>query len=117
MDPDGTKVREVTPAVTGGSPAWSPDGMRIAFTQVHDDIWVVRADGSAPAVQLSAPGLVFTVNWYPVNLLVFNSNRDGNYEVYTMQADGTQVVRVTNTPDDEFEPAWYSPSLPGIAPP
>jgi TolB protein len=49
-----------------GSPAWSPDGRRIAFY----------------------------------------SERDGNAEIYVMNADGTGVTRLTNTKADEGYPAW-----------
>jgi TolB protein len=38
--------------------------------------------------------------------LAFQSNRDGNYEIYTMNADGTGVTRLTNTPTDETGPSW-----------
>jgi TolB protein len=34
------------------------------------------------------------------------SNRDGNYEIYTMAADGSDQVRLTHTPDWEIFPVW-----------
>jgi len=38
--------------------------------------------------------------------IVFTSNRDGNYEVYSMNPDGSDQVRLTDTPDDrELVPA------------
>ncbi len=39
--------------------------------------------------------------------IAFHSDRDGNLEIYTMAADGSDVVRVTNNPDafDVFA-AW-----------
>jgi len=40
-------------------------------------------------------------------LIAFESNRDGgNYEIYTMNADGTQQTNVTNNPAGDAEPAW-----------
>ena len=35
--------------------------------------------------------------------IVFYSNRDGSYELYSMNADGSDVVRLTNTPAEERE--------------
>lgn len=38
--------------------------------------------------------------------LVFSSNRDGNYELYTMKPDGSGQTRVTNTPAHESHPEF-----------
>jgi len=38
--------------------------------------------------------------------VAFISTRDGNRELYVMQADGTEPVRLTDSPEDEFFPAW-----------
>ena len=38
--------------------------------------------------------------------IVFNSNRDGNGEIYVMDPDGRQQVRLTDHPDADFQPAW-----------
>ncbi|MFA6449497.1 MAG: DUF5050 domain-containing protein [bacterium] len=37
--------------------------------------------------------------------LVFCTNRDGNYEIYSMNSDGTNPVNLTNNPASDFEPA------------
>lgn len=38
--------------------------------------------------------------------IVFNSTRDGNTEIYVMDTDGKQQVRLTQHPDADFQPAW-----------
>ena len=38
--------------------------------------------------------------------IVFNSNRDGNAEIYMMDTDGKQQVRLTQHPDADFQPVW-----------
>jgi Tol biopolymer transport system component len=37
--------------------------------------------------------------------IAFGSNRSGNYEIYTINEDGTSVVRLTNNPAIDGEPA------------
>jgi len=38
--------------------------------------------------------------------VAFASNRDGNFEIYVMDADGVNPLRVTQTTANETEPAW-----------
>ena len=38
--------------------------------------------------------------------IVFTSTRDGNAEIYIMNADGSGQVRLTNYPGDDFDPTW-----------
>ena len=38
--------------------------------------------------------------------IVFNSTRDGNIEIYVMDTDGKQQVRLTQHPDADFQPVW-----------
>ena len=38
--------------------------------------------------------------------IVFTSNRDGNYEIYLMQSDGSHVVRLTNHPEQDDYAIW-----------
>lgn len=43
---------------------------------------------------------------YNPGKIVFISTRDGNSEIYTMNADGSNVVRLTNTSAEERDPVW-----------
>jgi dipeptidyl aminopeptidase/acylaminoacyl peptidase len=38
--------------------------------------------------------------------IVFESNRDGNEEIYTMNADGTDRIDLTRNPADDTDPRW-----------
>jgi murein DD-endopeptidase MepM/ murein hydrolase activator NlpD len=42
----------------------------------------------------------------PQGGIVFASDREGNFEIYVMEADGSNQVRLTNDPADDREPAW-----------
>ena len=39
--------------------------------------------------------------------LAFQSARDGNLEIYVMNADGTNPVRLTNDPADDVGAVWH----------
>src|SRR6187431_248232 len=55
----------------------------------------------------SARGDVQTPAWSPDGRkLAFVSRRDGNAEVYVMNADGSGLRNVTGTPSDDLDPAW-----------
>jgi len=43
--------------------------------------------------------------------IAFNSNRDGNWEIYVMNGDGTGQTRLTNNPAEDFSPAWSPDGL------
>ena len=38
--------------------------------------------------------------------IAFQSKRDGNPEIYVMNADGTGQTRITNSPKQDIEPTW-----------
>ena len=38
--------------------------------------------------------------------IVFNSTRDGNSEIYAMEIDGSNQVRLTNHPAEDNDPSW-----------
>lgn len=38
--------------------------------------------------------------------IAFSSNRDGNYEIYVMNPDGSNLERLTNDPASDLSPAW-----------
>jgi parallel beta-helix repeat protein len=49
--------------------------------------------------------------WSPDgNRIAFSSDRDGNFEVYTMDSDGASVVRLTDNPARDFLVSPWSPS-------
>lgn len=38
--------------------------------------------------------------------IAFSSDRDGNFEIYTMDADGSNLSRLTENTAEDFSPAW-----------
>src|SRR5438445_5692329 len=61
----------------------------------------VRSDDKSPA---PSTDLLAELKSYP-HKIVYESNRDGNWELYSMNADGSDPVNLTRTPDvDELYP-------------
>ena len=92
-------------------PAWSPNGMKIAFTSFRDngdgEVYVMNADGSNPTRLTTSSGVDAEPAWSPDGTkIAFRSTRNGNFEIYTMNADGSNQVNVTNNAADDRRPAW-----------
>jgi dipeptidyl aminopeptidase/acylaminoacyl peptidase len=111
---DGSGFTQLTNNSTvDRSPAWSPDGTKIAFADDRGDIYTINPDGTNVTKLTTNP--VATVggspNWSPDgSRIAFFSDRDcvhcDTQDIYTVKADGSDLVRVTNTtPFDRF-PAW-----------
>ena len=42
----------------------------------------------------------------PLTKIAFVSGRKGNYDIYVMNADGTDVINITRHEDHDFDPDW-----------
>ena len=111
VNPDGTGRADLTN--TGGNdrtPAWSPDGARIAFASMRDgnfEIYVMNADGTGQTRVTNDPATDIDPAWDPTgDFLVFTSTRDGNSEVYITNLDGSLQTRITNHTASDGEAAW-----------
>lgn len=83
-------------------PAWSPDGRTIAymtFTGPKQDAHIVLLDVASGQFRVIThhdhPILDETPAWLPDGRLLIQSNRDGIYEVYVLNADGSGQRRLT----------------------
>ena len=92
------------------TPAWSPDGRKLAFVSRRDgnsEIYVMNADGSGQENLTQHPASDSHPSWSrDGRKLAFVSRRDGNSEIYVMNADGSGLRNVTRTPSDDLGPAW-----------
>ena len=105
MNIDGSTVFQVTDnAVLDSGPKWSPDCSTISYNSLDSggslDVHRVDADGTttstSPTHQVSSTR---SLPGHPTaRSIVFSSNRDVNFEIYTMDAvDGSNVQRLTFT--------------------
>ena len=81
-DPDGTDVVRLTDGVNDSWASWSPDGTKILFSSTRSD----------PTVEGCLPG--------------FPHEFGCPTDIYVMSTDGSNVVRLTDDPAEEFMPVW-----------
>jgi TolB protein len=118
MTANGTGEVLVSGNVVGaGQPVWSPAGTRIAFIGGSDaaatTIYVVDADGQNLSAVASDFAGVRDPQWSPDGTqIVFAASAvaaglDGRMDLYVVNADGTGLKNLSNTPDiDETTPVW-----------
>ena len=122
IDADGGKSQNLTNSRGDDRhPAWSPDGMRIAFQSWRAgnlDIYVMGADGDNQQNLTNHPFKDWEPSWSPDGRrIVFVSDReeDANPEIYVMNADGSNPRNLTNHPEDDTAPAWFGSAF-AVAP-
>jgi Tol biopolymer transport system component len=115
----GSQTRLTDSPAFDGDPAVSPDGARIAFTSERDgnrEVYVMNADGSGQQRLTTTGGRVSSPafdsvdenpSWSPDGTrIAFDSTRDGNWELYVMNADGSGQTRLTDHPALDARPVW-----------
>jgi Tol biopolymer transport system component len=114
MNADGTNQIRLTGArVDESYMDWSPDGKKVAFAsyfftpnyEEHYDVWVANADGSSAANLLPITpyygGGDFEPDWSPdgktlaIGSTRYNGSPYGFTELYTINPDGSNPVRLT----------------------
>jgi len=67
----------------------------------------MNADGSEPVRLTANSAIDFFPFWSPDGQqILFQSDRDGDYEIFVMNADGTGQVRLTDNALNDGQPAW-----------
>ena len=92
------------------SPAWSPDGSKVAYVSMEDRKPVVYLQDLMTGrrnVISNVKGNNSAPSWAPDgNMLAVALSKDGNTEVYTVRSDGTGHRRLTNNASIDTEPQF-----------
>jgi hypothetical protein len=118
INADGTGLISLTDRPSLGeclSPSWSPDG-RVGFVcgrslanpeefRGTPTLYLASADGAG--IAKVATRSVSLPDWSPDGTkIVFQFPIDGNVAIFTMNAQGSAVTKLTPTTDNDLQPAW-----------
>lgn len=122
MDAEGKNVVQLTDDPANDDDAvCSPDGSKIVFSSERDecvdtlpidcavrrDLYVMDIDGSNEVQITSGGGSEHRSVWSPDGRrIAFDTDVDGNLEIYVMDPDGTDLARLTNDPAYDFHPVF-----------
>jgi TolB protein len=120
MDPDSpaSAHRLTNRAAPDYDGAFTPDGKSLLLvtiaqsgTQGDLDVAIVPAEGGEPKALIgNVTGKLAHSEWPSPSpdgrRFAFTSTHEGNQEIYTASIDGTDLVRVTQSPGTDAHPCW-----------
>lgn len=91
------------------SPAYSPDGTRIAFISTRDgnpELYIMNSDGSGQTRLTTSPEAESAPAWSPdATTIIYGFDR-GNTEIYTLGVPGGTPSRLTTHSATDGAPSW-----------
>jgi len=111
MDADGSNILRITfdPNVIDNQPTWTPDG-RILFAREYPlqnyatEVWIVNPDGSNLYIIAEDGSYPHCSN--NGAKIVYPVYSDGDGEIWIMDIDGSNQVKITDNESEEWLPAW-----------
>jgi TolB protein len=117
-------------AASFNSPFFSPDGNKIVFRYRKNkrdfktektELWMMNADGTGMQQLTSYPASDTTAKWHDYhagppfwepsqNVISYMSLQKGNYSIFTVKPDGSEVKQLTG---DEMGEGWHAWSSDG----
>jgi len=116
IDPDGENMQQLTDSPGNDlRPVWSLDGETLLFVSERDvslttgqlDLFLMNPDGSDQ--RRFGPDDVFSggaVHSADGQQIAYISNEEGGWNIYVMDADGSNVRRITDGDHDDLFPVW-----------
>jgi Tol biopolymer transport system component len=110
VNPDGSGTTYIPHTGDANSPAWSPDGRKLAFQGENggdEDIYVINGDGSGRTELTFSSAFDGDPAWSPDGRsIAFESTRGGNSDVFVIDVNGVKETQLTTTPGFDGDPAW-----------
>ncbi len=115
MGATGESVKQLSK--NGYNPAWSPDGKEIVFSTVRfhnpksrgidGDIWAVNiSNGEKRQIKTGVDSLQPQFSPDGKRLAFWGKDEQFQRDLWTASADGSDVVRVTNDAELDWNPVW-----------
>ena len=110
MSKDGSKPRNITQNPGNDNlPHWGVDNKIYYSSEINSVFQIVRInpDGSEKEILSDGDGNKCMPQLSPNRgKLLYYSDQDGNYDIYTMQINGSEVRRLTNNPLGDIRSRW-----------
>lgn len=115
-DINGVAQRQFPEFITDGIPMWAPDGKYILFSRLNpincSGLIIQKAEDSNQVCliidKLSPPVKNISATWSPDGkYIIFSSNLNGNFDLFRVKDDGTELTQLTNLPGDEVSSSWW----------
>jgi Tol biopolymer transport system component len=96
-------------------PAWSPDGLTIAYTtgyrigsdKIVEELWLVGIDGRNPKPLVLDSFSNIHPDWSPDGeKIAFASNRAGNMDIWVIDKSGRNMRQLTYEKSYDADPSW-----------
>jgi TolB protein len=114
---DGMIQRQFPEFTIDGIPIWSPNGESIVFSTIRSDcsgiVIMQMNDTNEQCLMIDemVPPLVYVsgASWSPDGkYIMFSSNLGGDWNIYVVRPDGSELTQITNLAGDERGAAWSS---------
>jgi Tol biopolymer transport system component len=108
MGADGSNVKQLTFSDSySDSPAWSPDGQRLAFA-TNGGIAIMNVDSLEATRLMTSVPYAESPTWSPdgQRLAFLGSGKPGEDGLYEVNVGGNNLIRLTNNDDLDSEPDW-----------
>ena len=102
---DGSRPRNITktPALNEVMPALSADGTKIVFVREGAGIWVINTNGTG-LVQITTNASDLEPAWFPDGSKIVFTRRQGDRDLWTMNADGSNPVKLLDNDVEDQTP-------------